>query len=86
MEHAPFARYGALNAGVPGDMIGHIIWRINDTPFPLGCMLGLLGGTNNITVSTPKQVADTIVSVALSVPNEVQIIVFALLPRGDPQS
>ena len=61
-----FAPLKAANLGIGGDKVQHILWRIEDLELPSSLnYLFLHCGTNNISCSSPRDIADGILSIGI---------------------
>ena len=67
MWNESFTPLGAINLGIGGDKVENILWRIEDTNLPptLECFF-VHCGTNNIGSSSPKDIADGILSIGMA--------------------
>ena len=75
----------ALNFGVGGDRIQHVLWRIENGEIPLNLQVAFVHcGTNNLDRDNPAEIRDGIASIVNTIqekkPND-NIIVSGLLPR-----
>lgn len=85
-----FAPMGALNAGIAGDRTEHLLWRWENTPVasPAPRWVVLLVGTNNLWRDSPTDVYGGVEAIILAIRArypETDILLLALLPRGDEQ-
>ena len=59
-----FAHINALNLGIGGDRVEIVLWRAIDLPLPSSVKnFVILCGTNNISIDTPRDIADCIISI-----------------------
>ena len=77
----------ALNCGVGGDRIQHVLWRALNLPVSLNLKnVVVLCGTNNLRLDSPKDIADGILEIARLFETNyscVNIIICGILPRDD---
>lgn len=93
-----FAPHGAANLGIGGDQTQHVIWRMQNgnleglaDPKPEGAQPPRLAivmiGTNNLSGGhTPQQVKEGVAGVIEAIQSkvpEVQVLLLAILPRGE---
>lgn len=85
------AKYPIMNAGVGGDRIENLLWRITTNPGILDVAsystIFLMIGTNNIEKSRPESVATAIQSILQTIfdkqPNVKRVILYGLTLRSD---
>ena len=85
------SKYPIMNAGVGGDRIENLLWRITTNPGILDVAsystIFLMIGTNNIEKSKPENVATAIQSLLQTIftkqPNVKRVILYGLTPRSD---
>ena len=59
-----FKLYKAVNCGIPGDRIQHILWRAEDLSVPPSATYVVVHcGTNNLDHDKPKTIVDNIVKI-----------------------
>ena len=80
----------ALNCGVGGDRIQHVLWRALNLPVSSNLRnVVVLCGTNNLLLDSPKDIADGILEIARSFKTNyscVNVIICGILPRDDSWS
>ena len=80
----------ALNCGVGGDRIQHVLWRALNLPVSLNLKnVVVLCGTNNLRLDSPKDFADGILEIARSFETNYScfnVIICGILPRDDSWS
>ena len=80
----------ALNCGVGGDKIQHILWRALNLPVSLNLKnVVVLCGTNDLLLDSPKDIADGILEIARSFEINyscVNVIICGILPRDNSWS
>ena len=80
----------ALNCGVGGDKIQHILWCALNLPVSLNLKnVVVLCGTNNLLLDSPKDIADGILKIARSFETNyscVSVIICGILPHDDSWS
>ena len=77
-----FAPLVAINFGIGGDKVQNILWRIEDMEFPPVEYLFLHCGTNNMRSSSPKDIADGILSIGVMAKKqqaELKVVIGGLL-------
>ena len=85
------SKYPIMNAGVGGDRIENLLWRITTNPGILDVAsystIFLMIGTNNIEKSKPENVATAIQSLLQTIfdkqPNVKRVILYGLTLRSD---
>ena len=79
-----FTPLGAINLGIGGDKVENILWRIEDTNLPPTLQYFFVYcGTNNIGSSSPKDIADGILSIGIMAKKQqeqLKIVIGGLLP------
>ena len=59
-----FAKINALNLGIGGDRVENILWQVINLPLPSSVKnVVILCGTNNVSIDTPRDIADYIISI-----------------------
>ena len=80
----------ALNCGIGGDRIQHVLWRALNLPAsPDLKNVVVLCGTNDLLLGSPKDIADGILEIARSFEINyscVNVIICGILPRDDSWS
>ena len=80
----------ALNCGIGGDRIEHVLWRALNLPvFSSLKNTAVLCGTNNLLLDSPKDIADGILEIARSFKTNyscVNVIIYGILPRDNSWS
>ena len=80
----------ALNCGVGGDRIQHVLWHALNLPvFSNLKNVVALCGTNNSLLDSPKYIADIIFEIARSFKtncSSVNVVICGILPRDDSWS
>ena len=75
----------ALNCGIGGDRIEHVLWRALNLPVFLSLKhIVVLCGTNNLPLDSPEDIADGILGIARSFKtnySRVNVIICGILPR-----
>ena len=78
-----FAPLSAINLGIGGDKVQHILWRMEDMVLPPTVeYLFIHCGTNNLECSSPKDIADGILAIGIMAKTkypDVKVIVGGLL-------
>ena len=82
-----FAQINALNLGIGGDCIENVLWRVIDLPLLLSVKnVIILCGTNNISIDTPCDVADCIISIGSIFQKKssgINVSICGLIPRDE---
>ena len=77
----------ALNCGIGGDIIKHVLWHTLNLPAsPNLKNVVVLGGINNLLLDSPKSVANGILEIARSFEINyscVNVIICGILSRDD---
>ena len=80
----------ALNCGIGGDRIQHVLWRALNLPASQNLKnVVVLCGTNNLLLDSPKDIADGILEIARSFEINyscVNVIICGILPRDNSWS
>ena len=80
----------ALNCGIGGDRIQHVLWRALNLPASQNLKnVVVLCGTNNLLLDSPKDIADGILEIARPFEMNyscVNVIICGILPRDDSWS
>ena len=80
-----FDSFNTVNMGIGGDKCQHVLWRCQNINFPSTVKYSvLIVGTNNIDSSSPNDIANSIIRIALSLANEnknMRVIILGILPR-----
>ena len=80
----------ALNCGIGGDRIQHVLWRALNLPASQNLKnVVILCGNNNLLLDSPKDIADGILEIARSFEINyscVNVIICGILPRDDSWS
>ena len=80
-----FDSFNTVTMGIGGDKCQHVLWRCQNINFPSTVKYSvLIVGTNNIDSSSPNDIANSIIRIALSLANEnknMRVIILGILPR-----
>ena len=81
-----FTPLGGINLGIGGDKVENILWRIEDANLPSTLQYFFVHcGTNNISSSSPKDIADGFLSIGIMAKEQQEqskIVIGGLLPYG----
>ena len=82
-----FRRYKALNLGVGGDKVQHVLWRIHHLVFPKSIShIFILACTNNLEEESPDDIAQGIILCGTTIKRKMKssiVNILALLPRDN---
>ena len=82
-----FAQKNVLNLGIGGDLVENVLWRAIDLPLPSFVKnVVILCGTNNISIDTPRDIADCIISIGsilLKKSSGINVIICSLILRDE---
>ena len=85
-----FDKLDAINCGIGGDRVEHVLWRCKNLPSHLSLRNAvIICGTNNIEFSSPNDIVDGIIEIGLSLRrknSQLNVFVCGLLPRNDSWS
>ena len=82
-----FAPINALNLGIGEDRVENVLWRAIDLSLPSSVKnVVILCGTNNISIHTPRDIADCIISIGSILQKKsigINVSIFGLIPRDE---
>ena len=82
-----FAQINAFNLGIGGDRVENVLWRAIDLPLPLSVKnVVILCGTNNISIDTPCDIANSIISIGSILQTKssgINVSICGLIPRDE---
>ena len=85
-----FAQINTLNLGIGGDCVENVLWQAIDLPLPSSVKnVVILCGTNNISIDTPRDIADCIISIGFILQKKSSVInvsICGLIPRDESWS
>ena len=85
-----FNPLNAINCGIGGDRVEHVLWRCNNLPPTLSLRnVIIMCGTNNIDYNSPDDIVDGILDIVESLRRNFKfsnIVIYGILPRNDSWS
>ena len=82
-----FAQINALNFDIGGDRVENVLWRAIDLSLPSSVKnVVILCGTNNISIDTPRDIADCIISIGSILQKKssrINVSICGLIPRDE---
>ena len=82
-----FAQINTLNLGIGGDRVENVLWRAIHLPLPSSVKnVVILCGTNNISIDTPRDKADCIISISSILQKKsggINVSICGLIPRDE---
>ena len=82
-----FAQINTLNLGIGGDRVENVLWQAINLPLPLSMKnVVILCRTNNISIHTPRDIADCIISIGCILQNKssgINVSICGLIPRDE---
>ena len=81
-----FAQINALNLGIGGDRVENVLWQAIDLPLPLSVKNVVILCRTNISIHTPRDIADCIISIGSILQNKssgINVSICGLIPCDD---
>ena len=82
-----FAQINALNLGIGGDRVENVLWKAINLPLPSSVKnVVILCGTNNVSIDTPRDIADCIISLGSILQKKssgINVSIYGLIPRDE---